>query len=274
MKNSILVISGILIVALIMMLFLTRDKDSISHVSSTKPIQEHPSNRDKEKPKSIQRKTTVKNLSIEQHLERVVRCSVVAWNDEDKQWVKLHDSGITICQKGEFLRGFLTKGKKTIDLGETPPRYLLQLDTVGNPVVFGSMTNRKQIIRSISQVIETEEGIRIQSDFQISIPRAGNPSHYGFVFDRNEDHISKIGVILPILNKPPAGESTQPYEINVRYNGKPYATYNRDDVESSPQMDIKRSHIVLLGVEEMKEKRVHVLWLEVKQEGGIEIVNE
>jgi len=171
---------------------------------------------------------------------------------DDETWLKNHSADLVIAQtfdpESNDPKGTVTVGNLTIDLGETPPVYRNQLQASECPVMLGEKHRRRSYeIYATSLFIETD-GITKKHPLHITYPRwpgAGIETSGGFVFIKDENPPTKIGVIVPAVRTPedmgPGASELLEMQILIRVNDRDYV-----DAKTTPKLQSLDSGVVVL----------------------------
>jgi len=122
----------------------------------------------------------------------------------DQAWIEARSASIVIAQTEDPVtrepNGTIQQGNAVGALGETPPFYRIQLKTTKNSILLGDKDTRHRFIRTVT-VVRSEKGfLDLEPAISVSYPRAADLG--GFLFKREENDISQIGIIVPDVKFP------------------------------------------------------------------------
>lgn len=123
---------------------------------------------------------------------------------DNKAWVEGRSASIIISQTEDPItrepNGTIKQGDKVGALGETPPFYRIQLKTAKNSILLGERNTRHRFTRIVT-IVRPERGfLELEPAISVSYPREADLG--GFLFKREENEISQIGIILPDVKFP------------------------------------------------------------------------
>lgn len=197
--------------------------------------------------------------------------------EEIERWLSNHSAGLVISQTTDPL-GYEHKGTVTtaegqvIDLGETPPLYRHQLRTSGYPVMLGERNERRYCyIYVVNPLSKTYL-------LSVTYPRwaqDGIQTSGAFVFMRNENPVTRIGVIIPEVKVPkdlgPGAAERTEWQILIGGN---YSSEVDVRTAAKPQ-PLGSDVVVLMPTDPAKiPESSLVVWFKFKKDGTVALLED
>ncbi|HEY1080848.1 MAG TPA: hypothetical protein VGE29_01215 [Prosthecobacter sp.] len=208
--------------------------------------------------------------------------SLSSTSETHAAWVKERSAGLVTDQKidpeSNEPRGTVTAGNLTIDLGETPPVYRHQLQTLECPVMLGDKHQRRSYEIYVTSFLIEVDGIAKKYPLHVTYPRwvdNGIQTSGGFVFVKNENPVTKIGVILPKVKIPgdmgPGAKELLEWQILVRVNDRSYV----DTKTSAKEQTLGSDTVVLMPTHPEKiPASSSVVWFKFEKDGTVSLLDD
>jgi hypothetical protein len=192
---------------------------------------------------------------------------------EESKWLAAHNADVSVVQRHEgklAYPGSIRVGAFTSELGETPPLYHYQLRSSGNPILLGEFDNRKTYERTIRSVKVVGGKVELYHELSISFPRFATMG--GFVFRREQNPISEVGVIIPNVTVPTGEDpSSESYIVMVRF-GRVEEVLDPQKLAKLTSQPINDDYVVLMSsAPNLKPAEARILWLKIGRDGSFEI---
>lgn len=209
------------------------------------------------------------------------RSTVSNISDTDEVWIKNHSAGLTISQTFDPVSneaiGMVISGKRNIDLGETPPVYRYQLQAAGYPIMLGDKHERRTFEIQVSSLLMEPDEAALRAPLSVRYPRWANPktgleSSGGLVFMRDEDPLTKVGVMVPKVI-PEQGDSDDSFEwqIQIRVNDR------LSDVDARTQAKPQSLGVDVVVLMPTHPDRIPasspVVWFKFEKDGTVSLEN-
>lgn len=202
--------------------------------------------------------------------------------ETSEAWVKERSAGLITDQKidpeSNEPRGTVTAGNLTIDLGETPPVYRHQLRTLECPIMLGDKHQRRSYEIYVTSFLIEMDGITKKYPLHVTYPRwvdNGIQTSGGFVFVKNENPVTKIGVILPKVKIPgdmgPGATELLEWQILVRVNDRSYV----DAKTLAKEQTLGSDMVVLMPTHPDKiPASLSVVWFKFEKDGTVSLLDD
>jgi hypothetical protein len=200
--------------------------------------------------------------------------------DNDVSWLKQVHAGLVISQTFDGIdnepRGTVTFGNLTTDLGETPPLYRHQLKTAAYPVLLGEKHERNSFHIYAMSLHREKDGVTKEYALSVTYPKwpgpsAGLESSGGFVFNREEQPVRSIGVIVPKII-PEDGETleTLDWQIQIRVNDR----VGNADIPSKAKPQLLGPAVVVLMATHPSRipASSNVVWFKLEANGNVSLM--
>jgi hypothetical protein len=192
----------------------------------------------------------------------------------DQAWIEARSASIIISQTVDPVtrepNGTIQQGGAVAALGETPPVYRVQLKTSKNSILLGDKNTRHHFIRWVT-VVRSERGVlELEPAISVSYPRAADLG--GFLFKREENEISQIGVIIPDV-KFPEGYVPMDAEakIYIRIRDREIST---EDLAGAVSQSLGPDAVLLMPTQTTPPPTTaRVLWLALDDNGSFAVAH-
>ena len=195
--------------------------------------------------------------------------------EDVSKWVAQHRANVTILQSsndGDFNRGTIREGLMESDLGESPPRYHFQLKGGRFSVLLGEEDDRNAFHRTVT-IVRQENG-RIVPDVQLTMTWtkwAMTVGAGGFVFYQDQADISKIGIMIPNITRPPGTPADAGhYSVDLRLE-HPGRYIDPEVLDKVRDESLDDSKVVLMGTVQPMPRSARVLWFNIGENGDLEL---
>jgi hypothetical protein len=193
----------------------------------------------------------------------------------DQAWIEARSASIIISQPVDpvtrVTTGTIQQGGVVAALGETPPFYRVQLKTSKNSILLGDKDTRHHFIREVTAVRHEKGVLELEPAISVSYPRAALLG--GFLFKREENEISQIGVIIPELKFP---EGYVPMDaqakIHIRIRDRELST---EDLAKAVSQPLGPDTVLVMPTNTTPPPAsARVLWLSIDANGSFIIARK
>jgi len=188
-------------------------------------------------------------------------------------WIEARSASIAITQAvdpaTEEPVGTIKLGGASGTLGETPPFYRLQLKTAKHPILLGDKDTRHHFVRQVTSVHVEANGLFLEPEIVVNYPRSASLG--GFVFRKEEDQITQLGLIIPDVKVPEGDDPTSArWASYIRIQDRELSA--EDLAKAAPQPLGPDTVLVMPTQPGPTPATARVLWLALDANGSFAVV--
>lgn len=199
--------------------------------------------------------------------------SNVAVESAEAVWLSRHSAGIAVnqTQKGKlYYPGTINVGGIVVDLGETPPLIHYQLKAKAGTLLLGELDDRHSFQRHLGMVRMIDGKPHVSYEVSFSYPRSASLG--GFVFNRDDAGISRIGIIVPEIKLPSGSDaSATQWAMSVRIGNH---ELRAEDLAEAMSQPIGSDTVLVMPTQTAPlPTTAQVLWLALDANGSFAVAH-